>query len=188
MSFFNFQFWNEIDIHKKVLFHSNFKMKIEWYFRCMDWYRDWDFFYLMVKSAKSFVKIGSRFQIALRNFQPPRPPRLFRPPTYFILPNVPTTPPSPHPYALYTKVILHIAILNIKSKIHKTNKASFSKMFSFWCHFAPKKVNCQNVLKKQYCSTERWNILSTQRNYFRKQTMTFAIPILTDVNILSIST
>ena len=34
------------------------------------------FFYLMVKSGKSFVKIGSRFQIALlflsyRNFRPP---------------------------------------------------------------------------------------------------------------------
>ena len=199
MSFFNFQFWNEIGIHKKVLFHSNFKMKIEWYFWCTDWYHGWDFFYLMVKSGKSFVKIGFRFQIALRNFQPPPPPSLFRPPTYFILPNVPTTPPSPPPhpppclfgtqeYALYTKVILHIAILNIKSKIPMTNKASFSKMFSFWCHFAPKKVNCQNVLKKQYCSTERWNILSTQRNYFRKQTMTFVIPILTDVNILSIST
>ena len=46
------------------------------------------FFYLMVKSGKSFVKIGSSFQIALfflfnRNFQPP-------PPAYLILPNVPT--------------------------------------------------------------------------------------------------
>ena len=97
MSFFNFQFWNEIGIHKKVLFHSNFKMKIEWYFWCTDWYHGWDFFYLMVKSGKSFVKIGFRFQIALRNFQPPPPPSLFRPPTYFILPNVPTTPPSPPP-------------------------------------------------------------------------------------------
>ena len=94
MSFFNFQFWNEIGIHKKVLFHSNFKMKIEWYFWCTDWYHGWDFFYLMVKSGKSFVKIGFRFQIALRNFQPPPPPSLFRPPTYFILPNVPTTKSS----------------------------------------------------------------------------------------------
>ena len=45
-------------------------------------------FYLMVKSCKSFVKIGSRFQIALfflfyQNFQPP-------PPAYLILRNVPT--------------------------------------------------------------------------------------------------
>ena len=51
------------------------------------------FFYLMVKSGKSFVKIGSRFQIALfflfyQNFHPPPiPTRLFD-----FTPNVPTTP------------------------------------------------------------------------------------------------
>ena len=44
------------------------------------------FFYLMVKSGKSFVKIGSRFQIALlflsyRNFRPPPLPP--RPPVYY---------------------------------------------------------------------------------------------------------
>ena len=36
MSFFNFQFWIEIEIHKNGLFHYNFKMKIEWHFRCTD--------------------------------------------------------------------------------------------------------------------------------------------------------
>ena len=45
------------------------------------------FFYLMVKSGKSFVKIGSRFQIALfflfyQNFHPPP----LSPPAYLILP------------------------------------------------------------------------------------------------------
>ena len=48
----------------------------------------WSFFYLIVNSGKSFVKIGSYFQIALfflfyRNFQPT--PQLF------------PTPPSPAP-------------------------------------------------------------------------------------------
>ena len=49
----------------------------------------------MVKLGKSFVKIGSRFQIALfllfyQNFRTHFPiPRLFRPPAYLILPNVP---------------------------------------------------------------------------------------------------
>ena len=38
LSFFNFQFWIEIEIPKNVLFHSNFKMKIEWHFRCTDWF------------------------------------------------------------------------------------------------------------------------------------------------------
>ena len=37
LSFFNFQFWFEIEIPKNVLFHSNFKIKIEWHFRCTDW-------------------------------------------------------------------------------------------------------------------------------------------------------
>ena len=36
LSFFNFQFWIEIEITKNVLAHSNFKMKIEWHFRCTD--------------------------------------------------------------------------------------------------------------------------------------------------------
>ena len=50
----------------------------------------------MVKSVKSFVKIGSCLQVSpflfiLLKFPAPPPPlRLFRPPTYFILPNVPT--------------------------------------------------------------------------------------------------
>ena len=52
---------------------------------------------LMVKSGKSFVKIGSCLQIAFlflfyRNSQAPR---LFRPPSlpaYLTLPNVPTSP------------------------------------------------------------------------------------------------
>ena len=56
------------------------------------------FFYLMVKSGKSFVKIGYRFQLApflfiLSKFPPLT--RSFRPPplpTYLILPNVPTSP------------------------------------------------------------------------------------------------
>ena len=34
---FQFSIWIEIEIHKNVLFHSNFKMKIEWHFRCTDW-------------------------------------------------------------------------------------------------------------------------------------------------------
>ena len=52
------------------------------------------FFYLMVKSGKSFIKIGSRFQIALlllfdRIFHPT--PAILTPHahTYLILPNVP---------------------------------------------------------------------------------------------------
>ena len=63
-------------------------------------------FYLIVKSGKSLVIIGSRFQIALffwfyRNFQPltsliPTLP-LSYPSPYFILPNV-TTPPPPAYY------------------------------------------------------------------------------------------
>ena len=36
MSFFNFQSWNEIEIQKIVLFLFNFKIKIEWHFRCTD--------------------------------------------------------------------------------------------------------------------------------------------------------
>ena len=36
MSFFNFQFWIKIEIHKNSLFHYNFKMKIEWHFWCTD--------------------------------------------------------------------------------------------------------------------------------------------------------
>ena len=60
------------------------------------------FFYLMVKSGKSFVKIGSRFQIALlflsyRNFRPPPPPD---PP--FIM-----TPIEPLPL-LPTRTLLHL--------------------------------------------------------------------------------
>ena len=61
------------------------------------------FFYLMVKSGKSFVKIESRFQIALfllfyRNFHPP--PRLFRPLANLILPNVLTPSLFPTPRLL----------------------------------------------------------------------------------------
>ena len=58
-------------------------------------------FYLVVKSSKSFVKIGSCFQIAFfflfyQNFQLPAYSDL--PFGYLILPNVPTHPPlPPHP-------------------------------------------------------------------------------------------
>ena len=58
-------------------------------------------FYLVVKSSKSFVKIGSCFQIAFfflfyQNFQLPAYSDL--PFAYLILPNVPTHPPlPPHP-------------------------------------------------------------------------------------------
>ena len=53
----------------------------------------------MIKSSKSFVKIGSSLQIALfflfcRNFQAPPPAS----PAYLILPNVPTHPPPPPDY------------------------------------------------------------------------------------------
>ena len=64
------------------------------------------FFYLMVKSGKSFVKIESHFQIALfllfyRNFHPPPPlPHLFRPPANLILPNVSTPSLFPPPRLL----------------------------------------------------------------------------------------
>ena len=34
MSFFNFQFWIEIEMRKNALFHFNFNLKIEWHFRC----------------------------------------------------------------------------------------------------------------------------------------------------------
>ena len=54
------------------------------------------FFYLMVKSGKSFVKIGSRFRIVkfpsplrLLRSPPPPPPH---PAAYLILPNGPTFP------------------------------------------------------------------------------------------------
>ena len=58
-------------------------------------------FYLVVKSSKSFVKIGSCFQIAFfflfyQNFQ--LPAYSDHPFAYLILPNVPTHPPlPPHP-------------------------------------------------------------------------------------------
>ena len=35
-SFFNFQFWIEIEVHKNSLFHPNFKMKTEGHLRCTD--------------------------------------------------------------------------------------------------------------------------------------------------------
>ena len=35
-SFFNFQFWIEIEIHRNSLFHPNFKMKTEGHLRCTD--------------------------------------------------------------------------------------------------------------------------------------------------------
>ena len=43
------------------------------------------------------------------------------------------------------------------------NKTSFYQLFSFWCHFAAREVNCQNMLEEfyhLYCSTKRWNILN----------------------------
>ena len=57
----------------------------------------------MVKSGKSFVKIGSRLQITLffllyRNFQPPHHPHSPTPAAYFILPNIPTPPSVPAAY------------------------------------------------------------------------------------------
>ena len=59
----------------------------------------------MVKSGKSFVKIGSCLQIAFfflfyRNFYPPSfpHPRLFRPAAYLILTNVPPPPLAPPAY------------------------------------------------------------------------------------------
>ena len=58
----------------------------------------------MVKSGKSFVKIGSCLQIAFfflfyRNFYPPSfpHPSLFRPAAYLILTNVPPPPPLAPP-------------------------------------------------------------------------------------------
>ena len=36
MSFYNFQFWIEIDMRKNALFHFSFNLKIEWDFRCTD--------------------------------------------------------------------------------------------------------------------------------------------------------
>ena len=58
------------------------------------------FFYLMVKSRKRFVKIGSRLQVALFYFievSNPCSPRLFRLPAYLILSNVPTLLPLLRP-------------------------------------------------------------------------------------------
>ena len=61
MTFFNFQFWNEIEIHKNVLFHSNFKMKIEWHSRWTDsdylLFFKFDYWIKKRKTKKKFLNL-----------------------------------------------------------------------------------------------------------------------------------
>ena len=71
MSFFNFQSWNEIKIQKKVLFHFNFNLKIEWHFQCTDESRKWfqnktnfeKFSFFIVKFHNKNWKMKDLFEI-----------------------------------------------------------------------------------------------------------------------------
>ena len=89
-----------------------------------------NFFYLMVKSVKSFVKIGSRFQIALlflfyRNFYAPPATYSYSPPppAYLILPNVANLPPSPLIRTLITN-----SLFSIFSSHHRVFSFIFRKI------------------------------------------------------------
>ena len=82
----------------------------------------------MLKSGKSFVKIGSRFQIALfflfyQNFQTHSPtPRLFRPPAYLVLHNVPILRLlGPHPVFSEPKSKLLFIYLFIHNSVIPSN-------------------------------------------------------------------
>ena len=66
--FFNFQFWIEIEIPKNVLFHSNFKMEIEWHFRCTD-SNGHSFFNLKTKNELHVPK-QPFFNIKIKNEKP----------------------------------------------------------------------------------------------------------------------
>ena len=115
-----------------------------------------EFFYLMVKSGKSFVKIGSCFQIApfflfYQNFQPLHPvysdssPVLF---TYLILPNVPAsslirTLPPPTPTRLFGT--------HAMSKSKQMQSKSFDKSV----RSAPKKIYYQFFSSISLSSKER---------------------------------
>ena len=59
--FFNFQFWVKIEIRKNVLFHFNFKLKIEWHFRCTKFLFKTNF-----KKQKSEF-LNSFFDLMLKN-------------------------------------------------------------------------------------------------------------------------
>ena len=71
MSFFNFQSWNEIKIQKKVLFHFNFNLKIEWHLQCTDESRKWfqnktnfeKFSFFIVKFHNKNWKMKDLFEI-----------------------------------------------------------------------------------------------------------------------------
>ena len=82
----------------------------------------------MLKSGKSVVKIGSRFQIALfflfyQNFQTHSPtPRLFRPPAYLVLHNVPILRLlGPHPVFSEPKSKLLFIYLFIHNSVIQSN-------------------------------------------------------------------
>ena len=82
----------------------------------------------MLKSGKSVVKIGSRFQIALfflfyQNFQTHSPtPRLFRPPAYLVLHNVPILRLlGPHPVFSEPKSKLLFIYLFIHNSVIPSN-------------------------------------------------------------------
>ena len=90
-----------------LILSATFKLLFEYYIIVLRCYYC-VYFHLILKSGTSFVKIGSYFQIALfflfyQNFKLPspclaHPPSLFQPPTYLILPNLPT----PHPQLIRT--------------------------------------------------------------------------------------
>ena len=66
---------------------------------------------------------------------------------------------------LLRKISCWFIICNIISKDSMINKTRFYQVFSYWCHFTARKVNCQNLLEKLdwlYCSTGIWNILNIQ--------------------------
>ena len=54
--FLIFNFEVKIEMRKTVVFHLNFKMKIEWHFRCTDWIdtRISHLFFIFVKNTVRF--------------------------------------------------------------------------------------------------------------------------------------
>ena len=70
--------------------YATLKLLFECYIIVLGRFYYWICSYLIVNSGKSFVKIGSRLQIALFFFLSKFPTTSLPPPAYLMLPNVPT--------------------------------------------------------------------------------------------------